>query len=263
MVRNLRLKGRIGLLAGVTAGTLILSIVAASASNGAQARRAARADTSGVATTMLKAPAIPGVAPLPGPVAKITGVSTNMGILDVSPDEGVVGTPITISGSHLGANKSVQLTWSTADATWQVQAEPNTVNYLGRADTLFSVVLDTTTTNANGAFKVTLKVPQDWGGLHDIYALVNGVEESHGGFITLRTVTVTPRSGPVGTPITITYSGLGDSLYTGGASLLWDNHYVGEMMANWTRGVATATIRATGPVGPTRSRSAMPSVTCT
>ena len=53
----------------------------------------------------------------------------------------------------------------------------------------------------------------------------------------------------MGTPITITYSGLGDSLYTGGASLLWDNHYVGEMMANWTRGVATATIRAAGPVG--------------
>ena len=110
-------------------------------------------------------------------------------------------------------------------------------------------MLDTTTTNAKGSFTVSLKVPQDWGGLHDIYAVVNGVEESHGGFITLRTVTVTPQSGPVGTPITITYSGLGDSLYTGGASLLWDNHYVGEMMANWTRGVATATIRAAGPVG--------------
>ena len=38
-------------------------------------------------------------------------------------------------------------------------------------------------------------------------------------------------------------------MYTGGASLLWDNHYVGEMMANWTRGVARATIRAAGPVG--------------
>ncbi len=94
-----------------------------------------------------------------------------------------------------------------------------------------------------------LKVPQDWGGLHDIYAVVNGVQVAHGGFITLRTVTVTPTSGPIGTPITITYSGLGASLYTGGASLLWDNHYVGEMMANWTRGVARATIRAAGPVG--------------
>ena len=86
------------------------------------------------------------------------------------------------------------------------------MNYLGRSDTEFAVVLDTTTTNSNGAFKVSLKAPQDWGGLHDIYAVINGVEEAHGGFITLRTVTVTPRSGPVGTPITITYSGLGDSL---------------------------------------------------
>jgi hypothetical protein len=172
-----------------------------------------------------------------------------MGILQVTPDEGVAGTPITISGSQLPANAKVELTWSTANATWLVQTEPDTVNYLGRSDTEFAVVLDTTSTNANGAFKVKLDAPQDWGGLHDIYAVVKGVEESHGGFITLRTVTVTPKSGPIGTPITITYSGLGASLYTGGASLLWDNHYVGELMANWTRGVARVTIRAAGPVG--------------
>ena len=49
--------------------------------------------------------------------------------------------------------------------------------------------------------------------------------------------------------ITVTYNGLGSSLYEGGASLLYDNHYVGAMMANWTRGVAVAHIRATGPVG--------------
>jgi hypothetical protein len=172
-----------------------------------------------------------------------------MGILQVNPDEGVAGIPLTILGSHLAANADVELTWSTADATWLVQAKPDTVNYLGRADTDFAVVLDKTTTNAKGSFRVSLTVPQDWGGLHDLYAVVNGVEVAHGGFVTLRTVTVTPTSGPIGTPITITYSGLGATLYTGGASLLWDNHYVGEMMANWTRGVAKATIRAAGPVG--------------
>jgi len=172
-----------------------------------------------------------------------------MGILQVNPDEGVAGTPLTISGSHLAANANVELTWSTADATWLVQAKPDTVNYLGRSDTDFAVVLDKTTTSATGSFRVSLTVPQDWGGLHDIYAVVNGVEVAHGGFITSRTVSVTPMSGPIGTPITITYSGLGATFYTGGASLLWDNHYVGEMMANWTRGVARATIRAAGPVG--------------
>jgi hypothetical protein len=172
-----------------------------------------------------------------------------MGLLQVTPDEGVAGSPLRITGSHLPANKQVELTWSTADATWLVQAKPDTVNYLGRSDKLFNVVLDTTSTNASGRFSVSLKVPQDWGGLHDIYAVINGVEDAHGGYVTTRTVTVTPLSGPIGTPITITYSGLGASLYTGGASLLWDNHYVGELMANWTRGVATATIRAAGPVG--------------
>ena len=172
-----------------------------------------------------------------------------MGILQVNPDEGVARTPLTISGSHLAANANLELTWSTADATWLVQAKPDTVNYLGRSDTDFAVVLDKTTTSAKGSFRVSLTVPQDWGGLHDIYAVVNGVEVAHGGFITSRTVTVTPMSGPIGTPITITYSGLGATFYTGGASLLWDNHYVGEMMANWTRGVARATIRAAGPVG--------------
>jgi len=97
-----------------------------------------------------------------------------------------------------------------------VQSQPDTVNYSGRADTVFAVVLETTSTNASGAFRVVAQSAQDWGGLHDIYAVVKGVEDAHGGFITLRTVTVTPRSGPVGTPITITYSGLGATLYTGG-----------------------------------------------
>jgi hypothetical protein len=60
---------------------------------------------------------------------------------------------------------------------------------------------------------------------------------------------MTPTSGPVGTPITVSYSGLGASAYTAGASLLYDNHYTGELMANWTRGVATAHIRASGAVG--------------
>ena len=248
-MRNFRFKRLVIAPLGVLAGTLILSTCVASASNGSVAKPLARAGSSSVNYTTLKSPAIPGVSQLPGPVAAPAKVSANMGILAVTPDEGVAGTPVTISGSHLAANAKVELTWSTANATWLVQAEPDTVNYLGRSDTLFAVVLDTTTTDANGSFKVSLTVPQDWGGLHDIYAVVNGVEVSHGGFITLRTVTVTPTSGPVGTPITITYSGLGDSLYTGGASLLWDNHYVGEMMANWTRGVAVATIRAAGAVG--------------
>ena len=261
MIKQVKImKFGVVLVGGLT-GTLPLSpgaVSSAESSPTSAQATASQATTSNVAssaaagslnTTTLQSPTIPGVSPLPGPVAKPAQPSDNMGILAVSPDQGVAGAPMTISGSQLPPNARVELTWSTANATWLVQTAPDTVNYLGRADTEFAVVLNRTTTNAQGSFQVSLKAPVDWGGIHDIYAVINGVEEAHGGFIVLRTVTIRPTSGPLGTPITITYSGLGDSLYTGGASLLYDNHYVGELMANWTRGTARATIRATGAVG--------------
>jgi hypothetical protein len=199
---------------------------------------------------VLTSPTLPGVAPLPGPVAPASTPSTSISALSVTPSSGFIGTPMTIAGAGLPANTSVQIQWATANATWVVGADPSTVNYLGANYTKINVILDTVTTSATGAFSVSIDTPKDFGGQHSIYAVVGTTELSEGSFTTLRTVTISPTSGPVGTPITITYTGLGDSLYTGGASLLYDNHYVGEMMANWTRGVATATIRASGADGP-------------
>jgi hypothetical protein len=199
---------------------------------------------------VLTSPSLPGVAPLPGPVAPASTPSATISALTVTPSSGLIGTPMTITGAGLPVNTSVQVQWATANATWVVGADPSTVNYLGANYTKINVVLDTVTTSSTGGFSVTIDAPKDFGGQHSIFAVVGATELSEGSFTTLRTVTISPTSGPVGTPITITYSGLGDSLYTGGASLLYDNHYVGEMMANWTRGVATATIRASGAVGP-------------
>jgi hypothetical protein len=197
----------------------------------------------------LPAPAIPGAARLPGPIADSATPSQNMGLLKVTPEQGVTGTPMTISGSGLQPGAQVTLTWSTANVTWVLDPKPETVDYRGRAATPLMVVITHVTTDGSGAFSVTLKAPDDWGGIHDIYAVINGQQVAHGGFLIARSLTISPKSGPVGTPITITYRGLGSSLYEGGASLLYDNHYAGAMMANWTRGTARAVIRAAGPVG--------------
>ena len=78
---------------------------------------------------------------------------------------------------------------------------------------------------------------------------MDGLQIAKGGFLIDRSATISPKSGPIGTMITVTYNGLGSSLYEGGASLLYDNKYVGAMMANWTRGTAVAHIRASGPIG--------------
>ena len=199
--------------------------------------------------TNLPAPAIPGAAALPGPIAPAAQPSATMGVLQTKPDTGVPGTPFTLSGSGLPAGKPVAITWSSANVTWTVDPRPDSVDYLGRTTTKLNVVLAQTTTDSTGSFSLNMVAPKDWGGLHDIYAVVGDMQVAHGGFLVARQATISPKSGPIGTPITVTYSGLGSSLYEGGAALLWDNHFTGALTANWTRGVAVAHIRAAGPVG--------------
>src|ERR1700689_1810850 len=154
---------------------------------------------------VLTPPALPGVAPLPGPVAPAATPATNIGALTVTPSTGFIGTPMTIVGAGLPDSTSVSLDWSTANATWVVGANPSTVNYLGANYVKLNVVIGTVTTSATGGFTTTIDAPQDFGGLHAIFAVVNNSQLAEGSFTTLRTVTMTPSSGPVGTPITITY----------------------------------------------------------
>jgi hypothetical protein len=82
-----------------------------------------------------------------------------------------------------------------------------------------------------------------------VYAVIDGVQVAKGGFLIARWAKMTPKRGPIGTMITLTYGGLGSSLYEGGAAAYYDNKYIGAIMANWTRGVATVKFRAAGPVG--------------
>jgi hypothetical protein len=204
---------------------------------------------AGAAPVPLIPPSIPGAAPLPGPVASAAKTAATMGVLSTKPDTGRAGTAMTISGANLPANKDVAVTWGTANVTWVVDARPDSVDYLGRKADKLAVVLGTAKTDANGSFTVPLKVPKDFGGIHDIYAVVDGTQVAKGGFLISRSATMTPKRGPIGTMITLTYTGLGSSLYEGGAALYYDNKYVGAVMANWTRGTAVVRFRASGPVG--------------
>ena len=199
--------------------------------------------------TALTPPVIPGVAALPGPIAAPATPAPDMGALKTKPDIGVPGTAYRLSGSGLPADKDVSIVWNTANVTWVVDPRPDSVDYLGRKAEKVGVVIAHARTDAAGAFSVALEAPRDFGGIHDIYAVVDGVQVAKGGFLIARQASMTPKKGPVGTMITLTYSGLGSSLYEGGASLQYDNHYVGAVMANWTRGVAKVRFRAAGPVG--------------
>jgi hypothetical protein len=226
-----------------------LGVVLAAVVSGAtlMQQHVATADSAG--PLALPAPIINGAAALPGPVMDPGKPAATMQVLTITPQQGVTGTPITIAGTGLPAGAALTLTWSSANVTWVVDPQATTVDYHGRQATPVTVSVAQVTTDASGAFSTTFKAPNDWGGLHDIYAVSSGAQLAHGGFLIKRSFTMSPKSGPVGTPITITYRGLGSSLYESGASLLYDNHYAGEMMANWTRGTAQTVIRAAGDVG--------------
>jgi hypothetical protein len=229
-----------GLGAGVVAIALLASVSSAGTTNA----------TTTVSNVSIPTPVIPNIAALPGPVASAATISSTIGVLAVTPlAGGPVGSTMTVAGSGLPSSSKVELTWATSSATWNVDPEPNTVNYMGRTTTNVTVVLADVTTDASGKFSLTTKVPNDWGGSHEIYAVVNGVDVLEGAFTTTRSLTVTPRNGPIGTPITITYTGMGSSLFQNSAAILWDNHFTGEMVSEWTRGTGTTVIRAAGPVG--------------
>jgi hypothetical protein len=201
------------------------------------------------APTPLTPPDFAGVSALPGPIAPAAKTAASMGVLTTSPDVAVAGTKYTITGTGLPANKAVTLTWGTANATWVVDARPDSVDYLGRKVDKVNVVIGQTTTDASGKFMFPVKAPKDFGGIHDISAVIDGVQVAKGGFLVARSASISPKSGPIGTMLTVTYIGLGSSLYEGGGSLLYDNKFTGALMANWTRGTATMHIRASGPVG--------------
>jgi hypothetical protein len=207
-------------------------------------------------TTVLKAPKdLVGVPALPFTGLKsalFTTPTSASGVVGITPQTALVGEELVISGSGLPANTPAQLVWGTTEnASWAVEVTPATVNYLGVNFTTTPLFVDiaTITTDALGAFSYKTKTPSDFGGTHDIYAVVGGVAVGKGGMQIGRTFTMTPSSGPVGTKFTVTYTGLGPKLYGSGGALIYDNKYVGQLQGRWTRGTAKASVIATGAVG--------------
>lgn len=204
-----------------------------------------------VGTSLISPAGIPNIPAVPFTGTKVAAFTSpqSMVNLTVVPAQGIVGDPMVVSGKAMAPNSTFTLTWSTSDASWVAGIEPNTVNYMGTSYVNYNVDMATVTTDSTGSFTFKTKIPSDWGGVHDIYAIAAGVGAGHGGIQVARGFTMTPTSGPVGTPITVTYTGLGPKLYAAGAALIYDNHFAGEMMARWTRGTATAVILASGVVG--------------
>jgi hypothetical protein len=169
--------------------------------------------------------------------------------LHLAPESGPVGTPITISGTAQ-PNAPVQLEWLTWDGSYQTETTAETVAYKQRTFADKRVPIATVVADDQGQFTGEFVVPEDYGHLHDVRAVVDGQDIARGAFQIVLSATSSPASGPIGTPIHLRVSGLNPNLFSGSTlAVRYDNAYTGVLTAATTNGTAEAIIRATGGVG--------------
>ena len=168
-----------------------------------------------------------------------------LGALDVVPAHGKAGTPFTVKAEKLPPNQEFQLVWRTVNGRWKTTE----TEYKGREFTPADYQMGKLKSDAQGRFSATFTTPDDFGFDHDIMLQQDGRVVNQVLYDVDMTVDFTPKSGPVGTPITFTVKGIGwRSLYNSW-DLLYDNHFTGWMSSVSTHGDATFTIPATGNVG--------------
>src|SRR5687768_1971731 len=168
-----------------------------------------------------------------------------VGMLNVAPLHGKAGTPVTVTGSALPPNQEFQLVWVTVEGKWNLDGP----YYKGREYVPAAYQVAKVRSDAEGRIRATFETPDDFGFDHDIVLQQGARLLTQVGYAVDMTVDISPKSGPVGTPITVEVKGMGSQLQFNSWHLLYDNKNTGWISTVTTRGAATFTIPATGHVG--------------
>ena len=164
------------------------------------------------------------------------------------PAHGPWDTQVTATGSGLKPTTAYELVWTTGKVAWKLSDDRS--KYVGRTATVVQQPLRSVTTDAAGAFTVAFAVPRGFGYAHDVMVVDSEkVIRNKSLFDVDMVTTVTPASGPVGTPITIEVKGIGYQSYQNSFELTYDNKYTGWVSSITTDGYARFTIPATGNPG--------------
>jgi len=180
---------------------------------------------------------------------KPAGNSAPIKLLKVEPVKGYIGDSFTVTGEGLPLGKKVEFFWSTVDARYMTKVLVDNVEYHERNYEEKRVLLSSATVDGQGRVNVKSTAPEDFGETHDIYAVIDGQDAARGGFRILRSATMTPTEGPLGTPITVTVQGMSWRGFEQFMALRYDNKYSGEISAVTTKGAAVFQIRAAGAPG--------------
>lgn len=172
-----------------------------------------------------------------------------VGKFAIEPRTAPWGALVTASATGMAPNTGYDVLWADVTGKWKLSEDGWL--HKGREFTTSFVKLASPKTDGAGAFEATFKVPEGFGFLHDVLVNKAGTTETVNkfGFNVEMTASITPASGPVGTPINIEVKGIGTQPLQNSWLLSYDNKFTGWLSAVTTRGHAKAVIPAAGSVG--------------
>ena len=149
-------------------------------------------------------------------------------------------------GKNFDPNTELQIVWQGFQGSWKVNSAGE---FHGRE---FKEELEsraTVRTDNTGGFKTSLTVPEGFGFIHDVLVMKEGAVLNKASFDVRMQASLSPSSGPVGTPITIELKDVGWRPLENSWTVLYDNRFTGWMSSVTTNGLARATIPAVGAPG--------------
>ena len=166
--------------------------------------------------------------------------------LELKYDKPVVGASVQFAASGLPAGKTVELKWSTVTGGWVIE---DNYYFRGKKYSETTSSLGKFTVDTSGRLAGTFKIPEDYGGVHDVMATIDQKNVAQNGIEVTQSFEMTPLSGPIGTPIELHAKGLGWRTMESTWVVNWDNRSTGIVTAAGTHGSAVARFRAAGPAG--------------
>jgi hypothetical protein len=177
----------------------------------------------------------------PYPPQPLPAASSAIGAeLTLTPSQGPVSTEARLVGEGLPANQRVTLNWET-----QIGNRVSDTGFAAQETQLAQL-----TTDAAGRLEATVSIPDDLGGQHALVVRTEDTELVRAYFaIETSIVSITPTSGPVGTPVTIHLKGVGWTEYDNIYIATYDNAYMGYACGFNSQGDVVINFTASGAPG--------------
>ena len=166
--------------------------------------------------------------------------------IELSNIRGEIGERVDFTVADLTPNEATELVWIAVDGKYLIE-DLYVVNGVDYSES--DLILAEGTADADGKFTGSFEVPDGFGWDHTVRVKQKGQIIGQTNYTVVPVFEILPKSGPIGTEVTIKAKGIGWSTYMRNWQVTYDNKYTGIMSAVSTNGSAEGVIRAAGTPG--------------